>query len=110
MVSMRHGWRPIPPAACGCSTARRSGWRTCTACTVRPCEENPDPPRLTMLPQATWQGEAVALATAPAGRLGVLVWRTGDDARLCVQGDHANLDVIVRLRGIHFPYSFAWTS
>ncbi|HTE45670.1 MAG TPA: phage tail protein, partial [Gemmatimonadaceae bacterium] len=81
-----------------------------TACTVRPCDENPDPPHLTLLPQATWEGEAVALATSPSGRLGVLVWRVGQDARLHIQGDHSTFDIVVRLQGIQFPYSFAWTS
>jgi phage tail-like protein len=81
-----------------------------TPCTVRPCEENPNPPRLEMLPQARWQGEAVALACAPSGRLAVLAWRTGDDARLHVQGDGSALDLVVRLRGIRFPYTVAWTS
>jgi phage tail-like protein len=81
-----------------------------TACTVRPCDENPDPPHLTMLPNAVWEGEAVALATAPSGRLGVLAWRAGQDARLHIQGDRSTLDIVVRLQGIQFPYSFDWTA
>src|SRR5947207_9717186 len=81
-----------------------------TPCTVRPCEENSNPPRLTTLPDMTWQGEAVSLSCAKSGRLGVLVWRGGDDARLYAQGEEATLDVVVRLRGIHFPYTIAWTS
>jgi len=81
-----------------------------TACTVRPCEENPSPPRMTILSQATWTGEAVALAAAPNGRLAVLVWRAGEDAQLVVRGEHAALDIVVRLQGIHFPYTVAWTS
>jgi phage tail-like protein len=81
-----------------------------TACTVRPCEENSSPPKMTILSQATWQGEAVALACAPDGRLAVLAWRAGQDAHLFVRGAHAALDLVIRLNGLQFPYTVAWTS
>jgi phage tail-like protein len=81
-----------------------------TPCTVRPCEENPSPPHMTILSQATWQGEAVALSCALDGRLAVLVWRSGADAQLFIRGEHAALDIVVRLNGIQFPYTVAWTS
>lgn len=81
-----------------------------TACTTRPCDENPSPPHITILSQATWQGEAVALAVAPDGRLAVLVWRAGQDAQLFVRGENAALDVVVRLNGLQFPYTVAWIS
>lgn len=79
------------------------------ACTVRPCEENPEPARLELLERAEWLGEAVALDCAPDGRLAVLVWRAGEDARVYLQQSDGTLGPGVRLRGIHFPYTVAWT-
>jgi len=38
------------------------------------------------------------------------VWRAAEDARVHVRGEHAALDIIVRLNGLQFPYTFAWTS
>lgn len=80
------------------------------ACTVRPCEENPDAPRLAVLERAEWLGEAVALDCAPDGRLALLVWRAGEEARVYLQQADGSLGPAIRLRGIQFPHTVAWTS
>lgn len=77
--------------------------------TVRPCAENPDPPLLAVLPTA-WDGEAVALAASPAGRLAVLTWEHGADAWVQVVGRGGAVEHTTRLRGARFPYTVAWLS
>jgi len=84
-------------------------WAPWTACTVRPCEENPNPPVLEALPGVKWAGrEAVAIACAADGRLAVLTWRPGADAELLLQRRNDGLDVTIVLRGVRFPYTLAW--
>jgi phage tail-like protein len=75
--------------------------------TVRPCAENPDPATLTVVP-TLWEGEAVAIASSPAGRLGVLTWEHDADALLHVVAKNGVLERAVRLRGARFPYTVAW--
>src|SRR5690606_8993067 len=78
---------------------------------ARPCREDPDPERLELLPEGLWAGrEAVAIACSPAGRLAVLTWRPGEDARLLVQRSRGKLDLEIRLRGVRFPYALTWLS
>lgn len=79
--------------------------------TVRPCSENPDPPRLaragrTVLPAGE---RAIAIATGPDGRLAVLAWGEGGEARLRLLGDDGTLGPALVLRGARYAYDIAWT-
>lgn len=80
--------------------------------TVRPCDENPDPPRLAALSKASWPaGERpVAIASSSDGRLGILFWKTGDLARIRLLGAGDTLGPPLLLAGARTPFSFAWNS
>jgi len=77
--------------------------------TVRPCLENPDPPRLSVLPATLPADEtAVAIACSPEGRLALLTWTASSDARVrCLTPDGALSDP-TNLSGAPRPYSIAW--
>jgi phage tail-like protein len=76
-----------------------------------PVQENPDPPKLTVIPGA-WKKageEAVALACSPEGRLAVLLWNAGAPRVRLVEasgrpGPTATLTQLER------PFSLAWLS
>lgn len=80
--------------------------------TVRPCEENPDPPRIVVLAGAQWPGDerAVAIASSAGGRLGILLWKTGEVARLRLLTAANALGDAILLGGMRTPFSFAWNS
>src|SRR5439155_16825858 len=80
--------------------------------TVRPCEENPDPPRLVVLANAAWPADErpVAIASSAGGQLGILLWKTGDLARVRLLGAGGTLGKPLLLAGAHTPFSFTWTS
>lgn len=86
----------------------------------RPCPENPNPPRLTVLTDLTWPDDEtpVAIDCSPQGQVAVLSWRTGQEAlvRLLAPGN-AEGDAeplgwhkAVRLLGMQHPYSMAWVA
>ncbi|WP_437310849.1 phage tail protein [Sorangium sp. So ce388] len=78
--------------------------------TFRLRDDNPAPPRITGVTELALPGERpVAIAVSPAGRVGVLTWRDGGDARLRVL-DGAAVGVPMDLAGARFPYGFAWLS
>lgn len=78
----------------------------------RPKEENPDPPRLIMLDEATWPGDEtpVALACSPRGHLALLTWAVNEDARLRILSARGEWDAPMTLNGARFPYSLAWVN
>ncbi len=78
--------------------------------TVRPCQENPTPPRLTVLEQGTWPADEqpVALACSPQGRLLLLVWITDDSARLRELRSDGSFAEPLTLKGVRFPYTMQW--
>jgi phage tail-like protein len=81
--------------------------------TFRPCEENPDPPRMTVLSGAAFDAgeEPVAIACSPEGRLAVLVWvNTGGDAGIRCLTESGSLGPFIELVGARHPYSLAWVS
>jgi hypothetical protein len=111
MVDRRERWAPVSLAAAGFTAWRlapdpaggvwvldringRVGrvtgeplperpWAVPAPSTFRPCEENPDPPRLTVAAAAIPGNEMViAIACSPEGRVGVLTWTTDGDARV----------------------------
>jgi len=80
--------------------------------TVRPCEENPDPPRLLLEPKAVWPADerAVAIAASPDGRLALLTWTKFDSARLRILSSAGVFGDPVTLSGSLRPYSLTWIS
>lgn len=80
--------------------------------TFRPSPENPQPPTLTVLPEAGWDAAAqpVALACSPGGRVAVLNWVEGAEARVQILTSDRQWAAPVGLRGVRHPYSLAWVS
>ena len=81
---------------------------------VRPCRENPNPPRLYPLADAAWPDDEtpVALACSLSGRLACLAWREDEDGPAeavlrCLDGQ-GRLGEPQRLLGSRHPYSLAW--
>ena len=79
--------------------------------TFRPVPENPRPPRLRVLKDAEWEGETVAIACSPGGRVAILSWAE-DDGRglLRVLLPDGTLSDPIHLVGAHFPHALAWLS
>jgi phage tail-like protein len=80
---------------------------------VRPCNENPDPPRLIVYPEATWPAseQAVAIACSASGRLLLLTWSGGGaDARVRLLNDSGRFEAPIVLHGARHPYSVTWLS
>jgi phage tail-like protein len=82
---------------------------------VRPCPENPDPPRLVVYDDATWPeaDQPVAIACSREGRLALLAWRAPEaeaDARVRMLGTNGRFEGAVTLQGARHPYSMAWLS
>ncbi len=79
--------------------------------TVRPCQENPNPPHLTVIDRAVWPaGETIAaIASSPAGQLALVTWAQVG-AQLRILQDDGALASPVTLAASRFPYSFAWIS
>jgi len=82
------------------------------ASTVRPCEENPNPPRLLIFENATWDaGErAVAIASTREGKLAVLLWKTDDFARVRLLTEARTLGPPLLLAGARTPFSMTYIS
>ncbi len=79
----------------------------------RPCAENPDPPRLTVLVTASLPGEEnpVALACSPTGRLAVLCWLEGQVAVIRLLDHHAGVwGPPQQLLHAQRPYSLTWVN
>ncbi len=83
-----------------------------TADTFRPCQENPYPPKLTVV----WSGhfesgeEAVAIACSPSGRLALLSWIEDQDARVRCLNSNGVWTAPITLRYAYYPYSLIWVS
>lgn len=83
-------------------------FRDYAAGTARPCQENPTPPQLTRLPAIFPSAERpVAIACSPSGRLALLTWVTGADARIRYL-DGERWSAPTTLQGSRFPYSLTW--
>lgn len=78
----------------------------------RPDPEDGDPPRGRILSDAIVPSdeETIAIATSAEGRLALLTWVNGSDARLRILGPDERFGPPQVLRGARFPYSLAWLS
>jgi phage tail-like protein len=78
--------------------------------TFRPCEENPDPPNLTVLAVALpGNEEAVAITCSPEGRVAVLTWRDlVSDARVRCLTASGEFQEPIELMGARHPYGMTW--
>jgi phage tail-like protein len=79
--------------------------------TFRPCEENADPPRLTVTPATVPGNEmVVAIACGPGSQVAVLTWMAEGDARLRRLDGAGGYTEPVTLTGARHPFSLAWRS
>lgn len=79
--------------------------------TVRPCEENRDPPRVESLDEFALpeDHEAIAIASGGAGELAVLLWPTAADTDPALALiEHGVVQSVVSLPGGGAPYALAW--
>jgi len=78
--------------------------------TVRPCEENADPPRLVVMERINWpaQETPVALSCSLRGELVCLSWMDSGAAVVRRLTEGFELSPPMRLLGTRFPYSLAW--
>jgi len=76
---------------------------------VRPCQENPDPPRLFLVARAEGGETPVALACGPTGRVVLLCWLDGQDVHLRELVGY-QLGPPIVLEGIRHAYSLGWLS
>ena len=79
---------------------------------VRPCSENANPPRLTVLDRAVWPETEtpLALACSLRGELAVLSWAADRDAVLRQLTEELVFSGPTTLLGSRFPYSLAWVA
>jgi phage tail-like protein len=79
---------------------------------VRPCDENPDPPRLVVFDEATWPASdrPVAIACSAEERFALLAWRSDDDARVRLLSPEGRFGRAIELQGARHPYSMSWLS
>ncbi len=120
-------WRLTPSPGGGCwvldranrKLARLTGrplseraFKPYTPETVRPCEENADPPRLLVMDTVSWppQESPLALACSLDGRLVCLSWVDGGEAVLRLVRQRLELGPPLTLRGTRLPYSLAWVA
>jgi phage tail-like protein len=79
--------------------------------TFRPCEENPDPPRISRTIADAWPAteDGVALACAANGRVAVLTWRETGAAMLRIFDPQQPMSSsTLMLAGVRRPYSSAF--
>jgi phage tail-like protein len=88
-------------------------WHEYDGDVFRPEPENPQPPRLRIIPGLSWDGgaeEAVGIAASPGGRVAILLWRKADGLAVLRFLDGDSLSGPVLLDRAHFAYSLAWLS
>jgi phage tail-like protein len=82
------------------------------ASTVRPCQENPDPPRLIPLGGAAVAAneKAVALASTAQDGLAVLLWKGEESAHVRLLGPDGSFGPPRKMAGARTPFSLAFLS
>lgn len=81
--------------------------------TVRPCQENPDPPRLVLFEGAVWprQETVAGIAGSSQGRLALLTWpAAARPAMVRCLNEAGEFDAPIQLEGVKYPFSLAWVS
>lgn len=74
-----------------------------------PCEENPDPPRVVVLPVAIDAGEdPIDIAASDDGRVVLLAWRGASEAIVRFLADTGALGAAQLLGEIARPYALGW--
>jgi phage tail-like protein len=83
-----------------------------SASTFRPCEENPNPPKISIVSKAAWSASEipVGVACSPGGRLAVLNRRANQDAVVRYLHETGAFSEPTVLLGARNPYSFAWVN
>jgi phage tail-like protein len=92
-----HG-RPLP----------RRGLRVRAPDAFNPHEENPDPPRIVLLPHSLDANEDPRDLAASDGRIAVLLWRSTDEALVRFVTPEGDVSVAHVLGEIERPYSLGW--
>jgi phage tail-like protein len=80
--------------------------------TVRPCNENANPPRLEVLEEVVWPDSEtpVAVACSLRGEVALLTWIYDAEAVVRLLTDRLSLSDPMTLLGTRFPYSMAWVA
>jgi phage tail-like protein len=80
--------------------------------TVRPCDENANPPRLEVLQTLAWPAEEwpIALACSLSGEVALLSWVNDDEAVARMLIGQLGLSHPMSLFGSRYPYSLAWVA
>jgi len=85
--------------------------------TFRPCEENANPPRLTIYPLPAADETPIAIACSPRGRLALLSWKRISPiahepsfAIIRLFNEQREFGSPIQLKGASFPYSLTWVS
>lgn len=87
----------------------RRGLRERSGDVFAPHEENPDPPRLAVLPLSFANDETpIDIAIARDGRVAVLLWRGVDEAIVRFVADDASLGAAHQLADIARPFALRW--
>jgi len=84
--------------------------RTTVAETPQRCDENTNPPRMTVLQQLSWpeNEQPVALACNLHSEVVLLSWVENEDARIRVVNEQLELSAAMTLLGSTRPYSTVW--
>lgn len=84
--------------------------RSTTPLHPRHCEENTNPPRLSVLDNLSWaeNEQPVAIACNAASEVAILCWVDGEDAHLRIVTSERELSDAMQLAGSVHPYSMQW--
>ncbi len=77
----------------------------------RPCDENPNPPRLVVWPTSSLPSDEkwVAIATNPDGHLALLTWLNDGTPRVRTLQSH-QWTAPIALMGCRYPFSLSWVA
>lgn len=80
--------------------------------TVRPCNENANPPRLEVLEEVAWPAAEtpLALACSLRGEVALLSWVEDGEAALRLLTGQLSLSHPMTLLGSRFPYTLTWVA
>lgn len=78
----------------------------------RPCKENANPPKLTVLKKIVWpeNENPVAIACNSDSEVAVLTWIEDENARVYRITDEYETSSSIELNGVFYPYSMQWVT